>query len=295
MMKVDKNPSRSPDGFTSRQLKLLKTRNQTVKRLENLQRRKHNAPSDWARRVQGRVRDKLILRSKVSKKKPLGATNATKKVINGAEDPALVQSSEKQSNEAPIPQESGHTKRAQKSREDVKATHECASCISDFGPSEVISFPCGHIYCHECVTRMYELFTGSETSSPPQCCGKLMEGSNVMDVLGIQTWTKYKDRKTELGDPNTLYCSTSNCSRYILPSDIRRRVGVCKHCMASTCVDCGKAKHSGNCLDAITARGAEAFRAESAANDALMESLAKKEKMEALPNVYWYDRAHLWV
>ncbi|CAG8036976.1 unnamed protein product [Penicillium salamii] len=129
----------------------------------------------------------------------------------------------------------------------IESALECVSCVNEYQPSDTILLPCSHIYCKGCVTTIFDLFIQGETPSPPQCCGGLLTGSQVTDILGLETTKRYEDRHTEFRDPNKFFCSNSNCRRYILPSRTRHRARVCEHCMTRTCVWCGNVAHLGIC------------------------------------------------
>ncbi|CAG8223995.1 unnamed protein product [Penicillium salamii] len=175
---------------------------------------------------------KSILRSSgITRERPLRESTSTSKVTDAVEN---LSSREQVSF-------------GKKPKQGIDSALECVSCVNEYQPSDTILLPCSHIYCKGCVTTIFDLFIQGEAPSPPQCCGGLLIGSQVTDILGLETTKRYEDRHTEFRDPNKLFCSNSNCRRYILPSRTRHRAGVCEHCMTRTCVWCGNVAHLGLC------------------------------------------------
>lgn len=193
-------------------------------------------------------------------------------------------------------------------QDQTEARFECVSCLIKFQLSKITRVPCSHIYCKDCITKMFELFTKRETPLPPQCCGKQIEKLDDCYTWGLKIARSHQDRIVEFKDTNKLYCSNPSCSQYIPPRKRSRRVGVCEHCMTRTCKSCGVRGHFGPCQEESIkiARGikstnkaevttsevitenaeslAKKLEASNAMNDALLERLAIKNKWKRCPS-----------
>ncbi|KAJ5959688.1 uncharacterized protein N7479_006838 [Penicillium vulpinum] len=168
---------------------------------------------------------------------------------------------------------------AGETNEETETRHECVSCTQEYPLSDIIQTKCSHIYCRECIVQLFENALAKEASFPPRCCRTpICASTAVEDMLGIEAMKRYKERKIEVSDSDRTYCSNQNCSRYILPQNIRRGVGICLVCTSRTCTVCKKQGHRGNCNFVKENNYSEDHC------DDLLEKLAKKKKWQRCSN-----------
>lgn len=261
----------NPDGDLNTLIvqRLRKAKNQANKAPKESRIRKRRGLREWAHRVQRKAKRELLPSHKTKKN---SSTVVPKKTTKLHDSDANLHSTQckRSTKEVSKIKKTGKPKETeiQKQKEKPKKLYECVSCLDKFQLSDIPKITCSHLYCQGCITKVFELFIEGENSFPPQCCGKAMESTEIQDVIGLDMAQSYEDRKIEFNDPKKTYCSNPNCSRYILPRYIRRRVGTCEHCLTRTCVECGKPKHSGYC------------RYENDVNDDLLEEMAKRERWQ---------------
>ncbi|KAI9894856.1 MAG: hypothetical protein M1814_000076 [Vezdaea aestivalis] len=99
---------------------------------------------------------------------------------------------------------------------------ECITCLSDDVPaSRAARLNCGHIMCHDCLKRIFELSVNDPQHMPPRCCTPEHIPLKHVDRLFSDrfkiTWNrKYQEYTTK----NRIYCPTRGCGEWIKPSNI---------------------------------------------------------------------------
>ncbi|KAL7629576.1 hypothetical protein AAE478_001098 [Parahypoxylon ruwenzoriense] len=127
---------------------------------------------------------------------------------------------------------------------------ECVSCLEDFSPKDMVKAPC-HSYCKPCFLRLISTTCKNEQQWPPKCCLNPIPATTI--TLNVDNKLKqiYQEKAAEWDIPvgDRIYCSSSRCSVWIRPHQIKRGRNVAR-CSEGhwTCTICRGAQHKGdNC------------------------------------------------
>ena len=141
------------------------------------------------------------------------------------------------------------------------ARHECASCGDHKRAFETFRAPCGHYYCQECLTQLFELATTDETLFPPRCCRQGIPLTLVRLYLSGELVQRFQKKTVEFRTRNRTYCSRPTCSAFITPDNITGERARCTACFTTTCTICKGTSHDGDCpADTATQQVLEAAR-----------------------------------
>ena len=141
------------------------------------------------------------------------------------------------------------------------ARHECASCGDHKRAFETFRAPCGHYYCQECLTQLFELSTTDETLFPPRCCRQGIPLTSVRLYLSGELVHRFQKKTVEFRTSDRTYCSRPTCSAFITPDSITGERATCTACFTTTCTNCKGDSHDGDCpADTATLQVLEAAR-----------------------------------
>lgn len=126
---------------------------------------------------------------------------------------------------------------------------ECDVCTERKFNFDTIRVPCGHVYCRDCIIRLFTDSLIDESLFPPRCCRQTISLSRVRIFLSIAQIAACEEKFIEVNDPSRTYCSRATCSKYIPPTRVQMYVGVCEACNTRTCVLCKREAHDGECPD----------------------------------------------
>ena len=141
------------------------------------------------------------------------------------------------------------------------ARHECASCGEHKRAFETFRAPCGHYYCQECLTQLFELSTTDETLFPPRCCRQGIPLTLVRLYLSGELVQRFQKKTVEFRTSDRTYCCRPTCSAFITPDSISGERARCTACFTSTCIFCKGISHDGECpADTATQQVLEAAR-----------------------------------
>jgi hypothetical protein len=76
--------------------------------------------------------------------------------------------------------------------------YECISCYDTFDQRLIITCPCEHRYCQECITKVFESSIVRGGNYPPQCCKKPIPIEVAQASLTDMIIKKYHTRKFEV-------------------------------------------------------------------------------------------------
>ncbi|KAI9845583.1 MAG: hypothetical protein M1837_004680 [Sclerophora amabilis] len=132
---------------------------------------------------------------------------------------------------------------------------ECLTCLSDDIPiSKSAKLGCGHIMCHDCLKRIFNLSVTDPQHMPPKCCTQEHIPLKHVDKLfsdrfKMQWNHKYQEYTTK----NRIYCPNRGCGEWIKPSQIHneepgrsgggRKYGKCVRCKTKVCCTCNGKWH----------------------------------------------------
>ena len=141
------------------------------------------------------------------------------------------------------------------------ARHECTSCGEHKRSFETFRAPCGHHYCQECLTQLFELSTTDETLFPPRCCRQGIPLTLVRLYLSGELVQRFQKKTVEFRTSDRTYCSRPTCSAFITPDSITGERARCTACFTSTCIFCKGTGHDGECpADTATQQVLQAAR-----------------------------------
>jgi len=124
---------------------------------------------------------------------------------------------------------------------------ECVACMEKSRLLQRAPVECAHVWCRDCLQKLFRASFTDESLFPPKCCGNILEPNAVRINLTGDIIKQYDIRKKEMEDPNRTYCSRENCSAYIDQENVYNDCARCPDCTAKTCVTCKGAYHDGDC------------------------------------------------
>ena len=123
----------------------------------------------------------------------------------------------------------------------------CTACGDTKKYFDVISGPCGHEYCRDCLHELFGLSFTDESLFPPRCCRQPITIDSVAIFLTKSIKERFEERTIECNTPNRTYCSNSDCARFIKAEEIEGDIATCTRCGTRTCTMCKAAEHGGDC------------------------------------------------
>ncbi|KAI9750618.1 MAG: hypothetical protein M4579_006387 [Chaenotheca gracillima] len=127
---------------------------------------------------------------------------------------------------------------------------ECLTCMADDIPiSKSAKLTCGHIMCHDCLKRIFELSITDPQHMPPKCCTPDHIPLKHVDKLFSDKFKQRWNRKyQEFTTKNRIYCPNRGCGDWIKPSHIHRdergrKYAKCSHCKTKVCTMCNGKWH----------------------------------------------------
>ncbi|QKX55282.1 uncharacterized protein TRUGW13939_02374 [Talaromyces rugulosus] len=124
---------------------------------------------------------------------------------------------------------------------------QCEVCSEEKESTEVFRLNCDHLYCNECLQKLFEGLMTDESLFPPRCCRKTIDIENAGTFLTPDIIKRFNNRKIEIETPNRIYCSSNLCSSFIHPDNITADVATCQKCGIVTCAICKTESHAGDC------------------------------------------------
>ena len=131
--------------------------------------------------------------------------------------------------------------------------HECVSCGESKRNFEVLQTPCGHHYCQQCLSTLFELSTNDETLFPPRCCRQNISLESARLYLSATLAERFLEKTVEFSTADRTYCSKPVCSSFIPPAmvTVATSTATCILCHTETCTICKGNTHDGDCPEDI--------------------------------------------
>ncbi|KAF2498709.1 hypothetical protein BU16DRAFT_536713 [Lophium mytilinum] len=139
------------------------------------------------------------------------------------------------------------------------ATHiECVACGYEKPAFDVVQLACRpepHVYCRECLEKMFENAMEDKTSFPPTCCRVPIPMEVCHHFFSIAFVERFKKKTIEVGTPNRTYCANLSCGQFIPPKYYEGHLARCPACRGETCRMCKAHGHQGLCPDDPSTKG----------------------------------------
>ena len=135
----------------------------------------------------------------------------------------------------------------EQSSEELSKSSRCCVCLEHYRHGDVTRLQCEHLYCHACLKGLFMRAINDESLFPPRCCRDIISISLVDAELSDNDRARFEDAKIEFSTTERVYCSNSNCAKFIRPSLIKGDTVECGRCGSITCAMCKRASHTGDC------------------------------------------------
>ena len=123
---------------------------------------------------------------------------------------------------------------------DNSIRRDCTACQESVVVLDLITAPCGHNYCKDCIRRLFTSAIGDDELFPPRCCRQAIPISSVGSVLSRDERQAFMDKLVEFNTPDKIYCSRPSCSAFIRSNSIANEVARCPKCRTRTCTICNQ-------------------------------------------------------
>ncbi|KAI2641523.1 hypothetical protein GGS26DRAFT_585914 [Hypomontagnella submonticulosa] len=123
----------------------------------------------------------------------------------------------------------------------------CNACGDEKHFVELARAPCGHEYCRECLTRIFQNATNDESLFPPRCCKESIPLDKNLTFLDDCVIQNFREKSIEFTTSRRTYCHNPRCSQFIPPTNYADDTASCSRCGQQTCMTCKGASHHGDC------------------------------------------------
>ena len=130
----------------------------------------------------------------------------------------------------------------------------CTGCFEETSRDQTLVSSCSHVYCIDCLERLFKSSLACEQDFPPKCCRRPIPLDPALKLVSGDTTKKYLEKLIEFGTParDRVYCHAANCSAFIplqakgqtttITTTTQRDVR-CPKCATKTCRLCGHTAH----------------------------------------------------
>jgi hypothetical protein len=142
----------------------------------------------------------------------------------------------------------------------------CRVCYISHEAETMLTFPCGHEFCSECVKGYlyHEIKEGRVLNI--RCCQAECEGifedsvlECILDKSLYEKYLKFKRNKVVESDPNSRWCPNPNCAQVIIREDFFTDYLKCKICSTEVCFQCKDRWHPGLLCEEAVDRAYEEY------------------------------------
>jgi hypothetical protein len=131
----------------------------------------------------------------------------------------------------------------------TKAVLPCSVCLNSCDSTDLITAPCEHLHCSDCLTSLFIRATKDETLFPPQCCQQQIPLNMVEHLMSDEETKAFESASVEFTTQDRVYCSKPECAKFIPPAQIQIDTSTahCVTCETNTCLHCKKLFHTDEC------------------------------------------------
>ena len=123
----------------------------------------------------------------------------------------------------------------------------CEVCGYEEEELGIMTAPCGHTYCGECVNKLFDRAAEDESNFPPRCCGETITLEDTKWFLSPVIYNKFHERFEEFSAKKRTYCSDPECATFISLKSTVGEKAKCSACQKLTCIICKAEAHEGDC------------------------------------------------
>ena len=124
---------------------------------------------------------------------------------------------------------------------------DCTACGEGKPETLILSLPCDHRFCTQCMLQLFELAMKEEAFFPPRCCKQPIPLSIIGKILTDDQSNTFEEKTIEHDTNDKTYCHATDCGRFIVPSKIKFDKATCATCSRLTCAVCKSEAHDGEC------------------------------------------------
>ena len=133
------------------------------------------------------------------------------------------------------------------------SSRPCQICFECVPVSEVVSAPCSHLFCRDCMTGYVTSKVNDghvlNVHCPYPNCSRVLSSSNFLNLLPSDLHTKYERfrQNAEVAlDPNARWCPTAGCDTVLKRGKGKTSDRLkCNKCKRSLCFSCNEVWHEG--------------------------------------------------
>lgn len=126
----------------------------------------------------------------------------------------------------------------------------CNSCLEYKSKDDVVTVPCNHDYCRDCLRVVLQTSIADEAFFPPRCCQQeITFDTKTSQCIAGELWRELEVKRVEFSTANRTYCHDPSCSAFIPPATCVDDVATCAVCAKTTCTTCKQSSYDGDCPD----------------------------------------------
>jgi hypothetical protein len=130
---------------------------------------------------------------------------------------------------------------------ELSVDSSCIACLSVFAEESLITCPCDHKYCAQCLAEHFKSAVQS-ISFPPTCCYEEIPLDLAQPHLSVRLLDSYAAKRAAIENPGTVHCALLSCQASIPLENMSNGRATCI-CTAVTCVVCKFTAHEDACPD----------------------------------------------
>lgn len=123
----------------------------------------------------------------------------------------------------------------------------CVACRDHVHLDKAVKLPCKDVYCHDCIKQLFQRSILDKQLFPPRCCRRKISLELAIPAMSDEEVDRFKLAQIEHATSNKVYCSNTECAKFVLPDNIRQNKAICGYCRTSTCIHCKNKTHAGDC------------------------------------------------
>jgi hypothetical protein len=113
------------------------------------------------------------------------------------------------------------------------------ACRDQLPSAETMRLTCEHVYCNNCIKKLFSLSTKDQSRFPPVCCHVEIGLQLVRPIMSQEELDAFREAKIEFATTDRTYCSNLQCGKFIPPIQVfQADCATCDHCGTRTYVHC---------------------------------------------------------